>query len=485
MKIFICVFFFFSTAAAQGKTEFSPRIVQAYLYLFKLKLDSTQIVIRRNEQAEPDNEMNSLIYNYVEVIRILLSEEYQVYLQWQNRFTVRTNGIKLMPDDSPFKQYILGEMYIQSSMLKFKFSDQMGALVDFKRGYGYLSANEKKFPSFAYHKKTLGFVHIILSYVPNKYKWFLHTFGFNTDFDKGVLQLKAAQEAQVATKHEAFFLQQWISIIFDSKTEESLKSMTDFLALHPDFVAAKWSLIMALKHENRVDEALQLCDQIKPNSGFYYSPYFYFINAQMQIYKGNYEKCKAEMQHFLTYYKGKMLRQSGFYFLFLADYLVGRYDKLSVYKDSVLNTPESGSEQDRVARLIMLENDKPTIEIVKARLYFDGGYYNQSLEEINKLQSNVVVNHRESVELLYRKARLLEKMKDKANALNYYKLAIEKQKLKSYYFAPFCYLQMAKILLTENPAQSKNYIKRIDDYDDYEYQAAIAYEAKALLKKLR
>jgi len=469
---------------ANAKTEFSPKLAQSYEFLYKLKLDSAQILIRRNEQSEPDNEVNKFMYSYVEFIRILLSEDNLVYSQWQNRFNLRINAFKAIADASPYKQYLLGEMYIKSSILKFKFGDQVGALIDFKKGYSFLASNEKDFPNFPYHKKTLGFIHIVLSYIPNKYKWVLHTFGFGTNFDKGKFQLQAALQNEVATKYEAFFLVQWLNIIFDDKTGESLKAMAEFAKQHPDFVVAKWSLIMALKNENRVEEALEISSQMKPNSGFYFSPYFYFVNGQMQLFRGNYEKSTSEMQLFIVHYKGKMLRQSAFYFMYLSDYLQQKPDKLGMYKDSVLNTPESGSEQDRVAKKVLLENPTPTLEILKARLYYDGGYFDKSLAAIDRLQPNTIADTRESIEYFYRKARLLEKRNDNTNALKFYQLTIKKQGKGAYYFAPNSYLLMAKIVKDDNLDLAKNYLKKIDNYDGYEYQPAIEYQAKALLKKL-
>ncbi|MFN0048347.1 MAG: hypothetical protein ACKVOU_04415 [Cytophagales bacterium] len=484
MRIILVSIFYFFFSSVCAKTDFTPRLAQSYTYLFKLKFDSAQILINKSLMLEPDNQVNTLMYCYVEFIRILLSEDFLIYAQWQNKFELRVNSIRKMAEASPYRRYILGEVYIQSSILKFKFGDQIGALVDFRKGYGYLADNEKQFPTFVYHKKSLGFIHILLSLIPNKYKWLINIAGFDTDLQKGTRQLQAAAESEIATKDEAYYLQIWLKVIFEDKEDECINAMRAFIGLHPDYVVAKWSLVMFLKSTNRVDEALLISNQIKPKSGFYYSPYFYFINGQMHLLVGEFEKCNAEMTHFLASYKGKMLRQSAFYCKYLADYSISKVENLNLYRDSVLLTPISGSEQDRIAQNSIRDNPKPTIEILKAKLYFDAGRYESCLFELDKIKAENISKTIEKVEYYYRKGRGFEKMNDKPQALLFYQLAIDVQKKQPYYFAPNAYLLMAKMLQNNDKVLAKSYLKEIDSYDKYEYQTEIEYQAKALLKKL-
>lgn len=484
MRIVLAVCLLFAFIFCKAKTEFTPQLAKAYTYLFKLKLDSTQILINKSVRSEPDNHVGTLLYCYVEFIRILLSEDRFVYTQWQNRFEFRINSVKMLDDKSPYRNYILGEMYIQSSLLKVKFNDGMGALLDFRKGYGYLADNEKDFPEFLYHKKTLGTIHILLSFIPNKYKWVIRLIGFSTDFDIGQAQLQVASKDEVATKDEAIFIQMWLKIAMDDKNEEGVKVMKDFIATHPDYIVAKWSLIMILKNMNKVDEALAIADQIKPSSGFYYSPYFYFVKGQMNLYTAEFERAKQELDLFLANYKGVMLRQSAFYFKYLADYVNGQEGNLSLLKDSVLLTGKSGSEQDRIAQSALTENPNPNIELVKARLYFDGGRYQSSLNELLKLKIENINTENEKVEYYYRVARAYEKLSDLQNAFVFYKLTIEKQKQIPLYFAPNAYLLMARLVKATDKNLAKQYLKKVDDFNNYEYQTEIEYQAKALLKKL-
>lgn len=481
--LFFFAFIFFETSAVTG---FTPVLEKAYTYLFKLKLDSTQILVNRNARLSPDNQINTLLYCYVECIRMLLSEDPLVFTQWQNRFDARINAVKTLSKSDPYRNYILGEIYLQSGLVKAKFNDQMSALLDFRKGYSYLADNEKEFPEFIHHKKSLGFIHVLLSLVPKQYQWVVNLAGFKTDLKLGENQLSQAVNGKIAISDEALFFQIWLNVVQNEDNYLSaLASLRDFAAAHPDYVVAKWSMVMLLKNIHQTQEALVMANQIIPNSGHYYSPYFYFVKGQMNLNMGNLELANEEMKNFLANYKGVVLKQSAYFSLYLSDYLVHKTENLNQYKDSVLKESNSNSELDYLAQRAIKNNPHPNREILSAKLQYDAGLFDQSLQTLAAISPDTISNQSEKVEYFYRKASGLEKLRQIPLAFENYQLAIQYQNKMPLYFAPNALLRMGKLVQKENPDLAKSYLKKIEDYDKYEYQSEVEYKAKALLKKIQ
>jgi tetratricopeptide (TPR) repeat protein len=144
-------------------------------------------------------------------------------------------------------------------------------------------------------------------------------------------------------------------------------------------------------------------------------------------------------------------------------------------------------EEDKQAEREAAENLPWPAEIIKARLLFDGKYYDQSIKILKGIKEAELTHIRFTLEFLYRKARIAHERNELAEALKYYEKAIEKGKKQPYYFAAYSALQEGFIYEKQGNfvAARKYFIRAKNDFsENKEYANAIEQKAKAGLKRL-
>jgi tetratricopeptide (TPR) repeat protein len=122
--------------------------------------------------------------------------------------------------------------------------------------------------------------------------------------------------------------------------------------------------------------------------------------------------------------------------------------------------------------------------LLKARFYFDGGYYTKALTELQASETTLR-SLRDKTEYFYRMGRVYDRTDKIADAIAYYQKAISLGKSLQYYYAANAALSVGKIY-----EDRKDY-KRAGDYynqalsmKNHRYQTDIDNDAKAGLKRI-
>jgi tetratricopeptide (TPR) repeat protein len=125
----------------------------------------------------------------------------------------------------------------------------------------------------------------------------------------------------------------------------------------------------------------------------------------------------------------------------------------------------------------------PNIILLKARLLFDGGYYNKAknllLTDINGFKDDDII------ERYYRLGRIAQKSGDIDEAKLYLKKTIETGKNSTRYFAGNAALQLGIIYEKENNFEkAKHYYNICRTLDFDEYETSIKEKAKQGLERV-
>ena len=93
--------------------------------------------------------------------------------------------------------------------------------------------------------------------------------------------------------------------------------------------------------------------------------------------------------------------------------------------------------------------------------------------------------NRDKIEYYYRKARILDEMKNDADAVKFYLLTIQKGEAYNYYFTANACIKVANIFERQNKnANAIQYYKKAIAVEKDEYANSIEAEAKAGLNRL-
>jgi tetratricopeptide (TPR) repeat protein len=164
------------------------------------------------------------------------------------------------------------------------------------------------------------------------------------------------------------------------------------------------------------------------------------------------------------------------------------YDNPSMYKKNmqqILTLKDAPSDEDKSAQKEAQQNYLPNKELLKARILFDGGYFDNALTTMNTVKPALLTDNRSKVEYYYRYARIYHELGEENNAVKFYLLTIQKGQLYDYYFAANSCIKLANIFELQN--KKKNailYYQKAMNLDKDEYNNSINAEAKAGLNRL-
>ena len=129
----------------------------------------------------------------------------------------------------------------------------------------------------------------------------------------------------------------------------------------------------------------------------------------------------------------------------------------------------------------------PNLVLLKARLLFDGGYYDKALNELlNSPTKSFLFTRKDLVEYSYRLGRIYHESGNPDKALSFYRLTIQRGKNDPWYFAAASALQMGLIY------ESRGDFSRADsaynvclECKPAEYKNSLSQKAKAGISRIK
>jgi len=180
----------------------------------------------------------------------------------------------------------------------------------------------------------------------------------------------------------------------------------------------------------------------------------------------------------INYIKDTYLKIAYYYFLRNDE------DKYAYYLKLVRTKGYTTDEKDKQA-LKEANDTRPDYDLLKARLYFDGGYYDKAFAQLKGKQESDLKLLRDKIELDYRLGRIYEKTSRFNDAVTYYQKAINIGKTSTYYYAANAALSIGSIYeYIKDYNLAANYYKQALAMKDHEYQSSIDTQAKEGLERI-
>ncbi len=462
----------------------------AYTNILSLRFDEAQKVIQTEKIINPNNIFIPYLENYIDFLKITISEDEHLFDSIENRISERTNEIKKLVDTSRFKNYFLGNISLQWALVNIKFGNYATGSIKINKAYRLLEANNNMFPNFKPNSITLGILHIMIGIVPDSYGWILDLISIKGSVSQGQNELKNAYEfcqnnpdygylrdeilfyigmANLNLNPDPDFAEYLISKINDSNDQNL---MLRYLAIN------------AMMKNGNNNRALELFASI--DTTIHYYPFYYldFLHGECFLRSLNTRMAKHEFQSFLANFKGQNYIKDAWQKIAWTALI--NYDTLSYLKEiqQVLNHGESNIDADKHAEKLAKSGNIPNIELLKARLLFDGGYYKEANEILIAIIDNEIPLE-EKVEKNYRLGRIAHQMNNSKGAKKYYDITIETGSELKVYFAANAALKLGNIYEVEKDTTNAEYYYNVClDLDFNEYRNSIRVKAKQGLKRV-
>lgn len=486
--LFFIIFFGLSIKAS-ANFDFNANCEKAYDAIFDLRINDAKSIIKQEKQIHPNNGITVLLDNYLDFFSLLISENQADYNRLKNLKGVRLAELEKQDKSSPYYLFAQAEVNLHWGMLKGRFQDYLSSGLDIKKADNLLKANEAMFPNFLPNKKSSGLVNVILGAIPANMKSVLQTFGFKGNAKEGIKRLENLSATLSKTPYD-FYKKEVIFFICYIETDvfSQKSSYQKIINLTNNF--SEQSLLKVylqgyIAYRNsKNDEAIDYLQNASKMGSDYVS--FPKINYLIGSAKLNRNDADAHiyLAKYLKDYSGINLVKDAYLKLAYYYYLRNDLAKYQSFLNMVITRGNVYDEKDKQA-LKEAKDKAPDIDLLKARLSFDGGYYTKALNYLNDKNLSEFKISRDQIEYYYRLGRIYDQLNRSNEALVNYQKAINLGKQSNYYFAANSALNMGIIYeQRQDKTKAINYYKQAIAMKNHEYENSIENKSKEALGRL-
>ncbi len=471
---------------ANANFNFDARCTEAYKDIFRLKLNDARSIIREEKKQSPQNGAPVLLDNYIDYITLLMSDNKADYDRLKDNESDRIDELEKNDKNSPYYLYAQAEVYLQWAIVKGKFGDYFPSFRDLKKARGLLEESAAKYPDFLPAQKDAAMLDVILGMLPSNLKTITKFLGMGGNAQSGISRLEKLRAEIGNTKYTLYTDELTFSLCYVHLDVLHTANSYDRLMLFVkdmDNSALKDYLAGYIAAKNGYnDEAIAYFTRIQTQQQFTIPTATYMVGYAKLCRRDS--DANVYLLRYLKEYKGTRFIKDTYLKLAYYYFLNSDLPKYNYYLNMVRTAGYLTDEKDKQA-LREANDPPPAIDLLKARLDYDGGYYNKALTQLKDKQPTDFKLLRDQVEYIYRLGRVYEKTGKLNEAVANYQKAINLGKSTSYYYAANAALATAGIFEEKKDYNKAAYYYHLAlDMKNHEYQMSTDYEAKSGLERI-
>ncbi|MBK8847374.1 MAG: hypothetical protein IPO27_12850 [Bacteroidetes bacterium] len=489
-KIVYTFFFLWLPLAAFAYFDLSPRHEQLLDDIFNMKFDKARVEINYLQKNYPNNFYNHFAEGQMDFLRAFVTEE---KMDLDLLIANNDKRIELLSKEAtsnPCYSYMYAELLLGKAYNRIKHEQYVTAAFEIKKAFKLLESNYKNHPNFKPTLVNLGLLHCVFSSIPDKYKWVASLIGLEGSLTQGISELKHLIDDIDKTntnRHLRNEVLVWLIFVethLNKQERNSLELIKQYKNVY-DSPLTVFSVGNVYFHYQQNDNLIKLFENYRQEPGTFPMEYLHYFRGVSYMNKLD-QRGTEEFKLYLKNYKGK-------------NYFKGAYQRIAwlallrgdmqAYQENINYARTHGNEfmdEDKMAKLECERKEIPNLFLLKSRLLFDGGYFDESLKMLAGKNNNDFPTFREKLEYIYRSARLQDELNNKAKALELYLKVIELGKDKVYAHAAFSCVFTGYIYeLKKDKVNAKKYYKLCLALPDHDYKNTSDQKAKAGLSRLK
>jgi tetratricopeptide (TPR) repeat protein len=423
------------------------------------------------------------LQNYLEFLNALITGEKPVFELYLKNADERVEAIRKGDKANPYAFTDLSSIYLQSAILSAYHAEQYKAIRNFYRAYRNLRHAGREEGVRERDYLNLGLIKLGLASVPEEYSWILSIFGLKGTQEEGLGYLKEYHAFTNGTgRMEACLILRLVSNMVDPARKtagmpgdchhDSLTLFRYAQALKDLGAGNSPSVIEILGNYHQDGEEREL-------------PFLDLLLGEALL---NSLDTTAGMilERFTGRYRGGPYRSYAWHKLSWHYAMNGEWEKYERARQEVQNSGDAFLDADRQAVWEAADSLPLNVRLVRARVLFDGGYYARALEELQPARMVPLFSRRDSVELVYRQARIWDRLGESEKARQFYEKVLLYGTGEDWVFAPAAALHLGRI-----QAESGNHEKALEYYREClkinksAYKKSIDYKAQQAIQKIQ
>ena len=478
-----CLFLSFSSIAQNNhdQWQFDHTLSEAYQYSIALQISRSNDLL--------DSYSNKQHYGWLylshinDVIDIFINEDETKFREFEDHTDQRLEKLRNAPE-SPFKAFYMAEIKLHKSFLHLKFGEELSAAWNFRQAYRLIKKNIKEYPGFIYNKKPAGLQHILIGSAPEKHQWLLNLLGFEGSVDSGLEELQTFSNSNTVYSLETDVLLAFIYSYLMQDHQCGLEIIAKYKDSLQSNLLLNYALTSILIKNSQSEEALRELENFRHKSHIYF-PFTDYQKGTILLQKGEYNRSIRAFRKFLSNHNGMNYIKDALYKTGINYWMLDNAARTNEFFSQAEARGQSLTEADKYA-VHALNQPLSDKNILKLRLFTDGGYYDEARLTVSKIKGTSFANEKDRVEFNYRQARLYDKTGKTLQAIGLYKNTILESGDKGWYFAPNSALQLGYYYETgDNLQKAKEYFELALSYKNHPYKNSIDNKAKAALARLK
>ena len=458
----------------------------AFRNIISLKFDVATQNLKNSREVNPGNTDAIFLENYMHFIQSAIDGDDASYQCYKVNSAKRIESLRNHAENTAL--YFQAEINFHSSLLALYHQENFPAMKKFLQANSQMKHFLKHADNPEAGRKLQGMLLVILSAIPEEYAWITSLIGLKGELDAGITMLE--DHMQMYEKNTPEYLESLIIITFIKNMFKQdyhanlnhLKNLTAGYLENPLFRLVY--LITASKsgHNEEVISILKTCHQHQSEHKLCYFDYLYGeamlnrLDKNAEPYLQSYIHCSATDIYLKSAY-----RKLAWYYMIQGDTLSFRS-----YRKKVLETGSMIADVDKQAYNEFALSVYPNIDLLKARLLFDGGYYSKAKllllkEETRESLKDVY----QQTEYSYRLARVYHMNDETGMAVRLYQLTFKNGIHYPFYYAVFSALQLGAICEKRgDTANARLYYQKALEIPEGSYGFRFHHSAREGIRRL-
>lgn len=431
MKKFVLLYIFQLTivipvvSQSAGIYDNNMNIRLAHQYIYALKTQTAEKLLETEERVNPQNAYIIFYRFYSEVIDLLISNSPDKFRKKSPKLEEYINKIEKLPQDVPDYRMLLGEAKVYSGMFSVKYGNKLSGILDCVKGYKLLDSNEKKYPEFEPNKKIPGIIHIAVSFMPKVLRWCVNILGIKGDPVTGLKELSDYSKfaaGKPGMSEEAFLLTMGTFKIM-GQDESAMKLIKARMNGFKNLALLNYLAATICLESNEAETAINLLSNISVEKLETPFPPIFYLTGKAKLFRLD-PDADIPMKRFLQESNGPDFQKATLYNLACLALASGQVGEYSDYINQVKIRGRELSSRDIEAEYEAESNNPPNINLMRAGLLIRGGYPQEALPELLKVQNMINLTLEEQVRFYFLSGEYNRLMNNCAEAENNYVKAI-------------------------------------------------------------
>jgi tetratricopeptide (TPR) repeat protein len=473
--------------SAKANFNYDGNCVAAYKAILDLRMNDARALLQKEKRQDPQNGIITLLENYADYFAVMASESKADYERLKDNRSARVSALQDNDSNSPFYLYSQAQVFLQWSFLKAKFGDFVSSAFDAKKARSLLNENEEKYPGFTPDQISLALVNVIFGSVPASFQGITRFMGMSGNAQAGVKKLEELHNELTRSKFS--FYNNEVIFYLCTSTINALHDLNDYHRLitwlsgmdTTSLLRAYLQGYVAAKTAHN-DDVITFLEAAPKSADYIKVPAIDYMLGCARLNRQD-SKLPTPLFDYIKEFKGVNYIKDAY--LKIAYYYLLQNDEAKYdYYIKLVKTRGSATDEKDQQALWEANDAKPDADLVKARFYFDGGYYSKALVLLLSKSEDTFKLLRDKIQYYYYLGRIYDKTDKTSEAMLNYQRAINLGKSTEYYFAANAAVFMGKIYEDKKDfKRAGDYYNQALDMRDHQYQTDIDNDAKAGLKK--